>query len=1082
MKKQILLFTFFVCSFFSSFSQIVLQESFDGITFEPTGWYKAKIFPTDFPTFGQWERVTEGTNPTVNPKTGAGMARFNSPNAGFGTISELGTSALNFTSGSYRVRFWLYRGGNSTFSNDQLEVYVNTQQNITGGSKLGTIVITTTKNPAESASGWYEYQFDIPASFNTATNYIIFRATGYSGNAVYVDDVVVETYTCSKPASSSVTGIGTTAATVNWTAPSSGSPSGYEWEIRSVGSAGTGATGLAASGTTAAGTLTASTTALTPGTAYNAYVRSTCGAEKSTWTNVVSFVTSCNPFSIPYTENFDGITTGIPSCTLAENINGGNTWTSSLPLWGASYANSGSNALSSNPGGTGATRTANDWFYSAPLQLEAGKCYRLSFAYRTYFWQFIHSLKVRFGTAQAETAMTNADLFNSTNISNDTYTTFNATFTVPSTGTYFIGFHHFGAIGNGPLLVDDINVSESIGVPSGINANPISVNTAQLNWTAPSCGTATGYDWELRTSGAAGSGASGLVNSGSGNVLATNFTGLTEGTNYSFYIRAKNATLTGAWTAATVFQTQCSIRTLPYNENFDGVTAPAKPSCVFTENPTASNPWLNVANSYARSAPNCMRIQYNTPTTNQLDGWFFTPSFGFTAGKSYRLTFWYRAHIVYSTEKLEVKYGQGANAAAMTSSALFFNNAINTAFYKQHVVDFVPSSTGTYNIGFHGFSGPGGNDFIRVDDITVSETPDCDVVREAKAVNIATSTATINWTLPMFGSPSGYAWELRTSGAAGSGAIGLVSSGSAAAGATSQALSGLSASTSYQFYIRSTCGVQNGDWVQVNLKTACVAATIPYTENFDGAAAPQFPNCVIEEDKVDDAKWITFNNNIYARSAPNSMWHNFNPFSPVDDWFFTSPLQLTAGKLYRVSFYYRAESDTYNEALEIKLANFAQASSATGTALYSETNLKSTTYQQKFVDFLVPADGVYYLGFHSFSSYSQGGIYIDDVSVVETITTSVRDLRNNPNALVKQVYPNPVKDKLVMTVSADKDFGRMNAIVRDNSGRVVRTFTLQLNGAANYTVDMKGLASGVYMIETEHEKTGVRSMSKVVKQ
>lgn len=213
------------------------------------------------------------------------------------------------------------------------------------------------------------------------------------------------------------------------------------------------------------------------------------------------------------------------------------------------------------------------------------------------------------------------------------------------------------------------------------------------------------------------------------------------------------------------------------------------------------------------------------------------------------------------------------------------------------------------------------------------------------------------------------------------------------------------------------------------------------------------------------------------------MWHDFNPWSPVDDWFYTLPLQLTAGKSYKLSFYYNTmATTTYSEALEIKLGSLAQSSAMTGTALYSATNLKSSTYQLITVDFTAPTTGVWYLGFHSFSSYSQGGITIDDLSVTENITTAVNNVVNADQLIVQQVFPNPVGNKLNLLVNPAKDFGIMKAVIRDNSGRVVKTVNLQLNGSRTYSVLLQGLQPGLYFVETLHEKTGILSKHKVIKQ
>jgi Fibronectin type III domain/Secretion system C-terminal sorting domain len=1080
MKKHFLLSVICLLFFLQPYSQILVQESFDGTTFAPTGWYNTRMAPSFSTTLNLWDRVTSGTNPAVTPHSGAGMARFNSLAATSNTETELGTMALNFSGTSrYRVRFWMFRS-NAVNAFDRLDVYAALSPSAAWGPKIGSVSVYTNRTPAETANGWYEYIFDVPANVNYTTTYIIFRAIGAIGLPIYIDDVVVETITCHKPLSPLATSNTTNTATLSWTAPAAGTPTSYEWEIRTAGSAGTGATGLVLSGTTPSSETSVNVTGLTTGTNYQLYVRSVCGTDKSTWTDVTAFKTQCALNAVPYFENFDGSLSVINTCTNVENVNGGGTWSVIAAANLGTNANSSPNVAYCQFGGT-SNLPQNDWFFTTPLLLEAGKCYELYFSYRSLYTNYPTAFEVKFGSSPRSSAMTSPAIFSNLSFIDVNYKTGACTFTVSQNGTYFIGFHHIGSDG-GSLIIDDMGVKENIGAPADINTI-ISATSATLNWNAPNCGTANDYEWELRTSGAAGSGNTGLLSTGNGNVFTATFNGLTENTKYTFYVRSKNGTLTSAWSEGVIFTTNCSVRALPYIQNFDAVIAPALPACILKQDITIPynswNTWQNVSFERPNSSPNCMRFGTNN-SNGTGNNWFFTPPFAFTAGKSYRLTFYYRNDIYARPEKLEVKYGMGPNASSMISAAIFTNTDIRNSLFKKAVIDFVPPQNGNYNIGFRGFSDALQN-FVFIDDIKVEETPACDVVRDIQVTNITAATATIKWGLPAVGAPEGYEWELRTSGAAGSGSTGLLSTGTLAAGSISLNVNGLTSNTTHFFYIRSNCGGTGiSEWVSYAFASACVPASIPYSENFNSVTTPNLPGCTRIEEINDHYKWYTTSG--ISNSAPFSLYHPNSFSSPFDDWFFTAPLQLTGGVLYRLTFYTRQEVAGNSDALEVRLGNFAESTAMNSTPVYSNSNITNTSFQLVTVDFFTPVTGVYYLGFRSMIGGSPRGLFIDDINVVANVTTSVRDFRNNSGTIIKQVYPNPVKDKLVLSVNADKDFGRMNAIVHDNSGRVLKSFILQLNGAGNYTIDIKELASGVYMIETEHEKTGVRSMSKVVKQ
>ena len=76
--------------------------------------------------------------------------------------------------------------------------------------------------------------------------------------------------------------------------------------------------------------------------------------------------------------------------------------------------------------------------------------------------------------------------------------------------------------------------------PTGLTITFTSPTSANLSWTAPSPAPGSGYDWEIRTSGAGGSGATGLVASGSvgAGVTTASTSALTGNTTYTLYVRS----------------------------------------------------------------------------------------------------------------------------------------------------------------------------------------------------------------------------------------------------------------------------------------------------------------------------------------------------------------------------------------------------------------------------------------------------------------------------------------------------------------------------------------------------------------
>jgi len=83
------------------------------------------------------------------------------------------------------------------------------------------------------------------------------------------------------------------SASITWAPPALGIPTGYEWEVRSSGAAGSGTAGLAASGTVT-GTNAATGAVLSGSTTYSVYVRTHCGLSNNSPWSATTFTTLCS--------------------------------------------------------------------------------------------------------------------------------------------------------------------------------------------------------------------------------------------------------------------------------------------------------------------------------------------------------------------------------------------------------------------------------------------------------------------------------------------------------------------------------------------------------------------------------------------------------------------------------------------------------------------------------------------------------------------------------------------------------------------------------------------------------------------
>ncbi len=258
---------------------------------------------------------------------------------------------------------------------------------------------------------------------------------------------------CSVPLSITISNLTSGTVTINFAPPFIAPSNGYEYVVSTVTFPPTGPG-------TPISTTSFNLNGLLDNTTYYIYMRSACGSGNfSNWTSVVQFTTDCLPTSIPYFENFNSITPpNLPTCYTTQNLNtGGSTWFTSTAWIAGEQGYSIKYAPNVNS-------AANNWFYLPPFTLTAGKQYVLGFKYLMTgsATTFTEKMKIGYGLDNLASAM-NTIIFDSANIKNQNkYYRPSITFSVPTSGTYFIGFNVYSAANQSSLYVDSISLTENI--------------------------------------------------------------------------------------------------------------------------------------------------------------------------------------------------------------------------------------------------------------------------------------------------------------------------------------------------------------------------------------------------------------------------------------------------------------------------------------------------------------------------------------------------------------------------------------------------------------------------------------------
>jgi len=353
--------------------------------------------------------------------------------------------------------------------------------------------------------------------------------------------------TCFSPTALTSSAITTSTATISWTASVPPPANGYDYYYSTTNTSPTSMT--TPSGSTTVGVTTANLTMLIGSTTYYFWARGNCGSgDFSAWSTGASFTTACSATTIPYTQDFESVTIpAIPTCTSIQNAGTGNNWiTSSNPGSGFTsktlqYSYNSSNA-------------ANAWFYTQGLTLNTGTTYKLTYRYGNN--GFTEKLKVALGTsADFSSMITIAD---HPSVTGSVPITNTVTITVPSNGTYYVGFNAYSAANQFYLFVDDISiiVAPSCDVPTAIVASAITATSATISWTAPISAPAMGYEYIYSTSSTPPNSGSFPSGSTSPGVLTANISSLTSNTLYYVWVRSVCSAIDqSTWAALPTFTT-----------------------------------------------------------------------------------------------------------------------------------------------------------------------------------------------------------------------------------------------------------------------------------------------------------------------------------------------------------------------------------------------------------------------------------------------------------------------------------------------------------------------------------------------
>ncbi|MBS4040701.1 MAG: fibronectin type III domain-containing protein, partial [Flavobacteriales bacterium] len=817
-----------VTSFFENFDALTVS----GTTTLANCWSRIGTSTTTYVTTGSVAPMSPSNRMLM---TASGTAT--PPTTGIAVLPQV----TNLNAGTHRFRFTAY--GTTAGASIGLGY-------MTDPADASTFVLLTNFSlPGTAASTAQEFTFEVPTSVPAGATNLALRNQPPTGVAytVYFDNVAWEPIpACSTPNGLSASNVSTTQATLAW----NGSINHTSWEIEY------GPTGF----TQGTGTIVPANTnpfvlaSINSSTAYQFYVRAICAGPQATpWSAVGTFTTACANIIPPALETFN---TFPPICwTRAQN---GTPATG--PQGGTTFNWVADGFL--NNGTTGAakfniyTTNRQGWLITPTYDLSAGG-YQVFYDIGATQFGLTTAITGNNGNMGPDdelyflmsvdngTTWTTVELFNESNTPPVNGTT--RTYNIASVNSPTVRFAFFANSGptNTPstdydVFVDNFSVASCL-PPSSLSTSSPTTNSVNLNWTASVSNPADGYQWEVRTSGAAGSGTTGLVQSGSVGVGITTaaVSGLTPSTAYQYYVRSVcSATDNSVWIQGPNFTTLCDLVT-EFSQNFDTTTAGTGilPPCWSR---SGSSTVANVIGSAAApfSAPN--RLQMSA-VFNSTVAYVLMPPVSNLQAETHRLRFKAFA----TTTGRNIDLGYFTDESDLNTFVLLESIPVpgTTQAIAEELFAFPAGiPTGVSRLVFRNLPSATGTSLIYIDDVIWQPIPDCLNPTFLSATNIQHNSAQLQWV----SNAGEFEWDIKY-GAPG---FNPATEGTLVAGIFDNpyVLTGLAGATNYSYYVRAVCdsGSNNvSPWEgPFNFRTKCDLVTT-FSENFDAltAGANTLANC-----------------------------------------------------------------------------------------------------------------------------------------------------------------------------------------------------------------------------------------------
>ncbi len=827
-------------STFCGYEHIKYQENFDAVsTGLPDCWTPYFTPGSITPSI----TVTTGGNP-FSPTNQLYMYNSNMPTNSH--VMAIGPAIWGLDDLNKQARFVA-----KTTSSGNVTVEIGTVSSPVAPNSFTLVKSFTLTNTYQE----FITEFDAASNYNGTDAYIAIR---HGNNAnyqnIYLDNFEVDSIPSCKPTSifDFHGTAGGTTVNLYWT-PGSGT----SWDIEY------GTSGFSLGSGTAINSIdtTESISSLQPNTSYDFYLRDNCGGPNSPFIGPISFLTGCSalttPLTLPFFDGFEGYSGTIIGdsniCNSTYSFEFRNDGAGRLRFdAGSAFYNNGSAAATLDRSVYGdlnsnfMTYTFNLTNYAS----SAGIILEFSYAHhgqenhpndRVWVrgsisdpWVVLYDLNAnQSSTAGAYVDVTNLNIVPvlanaGQSVSSSTQIRFGqSSISLAYSTTYSDGYSF-----------DDINLEAvQCPAPSGLTVTNLKDTAATLSWLSGSSVSSYGI-WFGPQGFFQGSstipGAGSQVNTNSPGFLIDT---LSPNTCYEYALRAycSNGD-TSIWIGPFQFCTPCASFAAPYSENFDAQTTNQAPSCWTPVLIGASSQYSAAEVTTAGAPPSPTKqlrlYNYNNDSTMIIS----PPLSGMTAGDKWVKFSAKTSGSGVATIIVGTVPSTGQNRT-VTPLDTFELSMQDQKFFSQITTANGYNGTDEYIVLLHGDATT--FQTLYIDDFVYEFIPSCPEPFAGYANNIFPTTADLHWTGG--GNTTNYNVDYGSLGFTPSGA----SSNLILTTSNTASLTGLSANTSYEFYVRDSCG--SGDvsvWAgPYSFRTLCNLNTAPYFTGFESATTGALPSC-----------------------------------------------------------------------------------------------------------------------------------------------------------------------------------------------------------------------------------------------